>query len=168
MGEKDGSPPVEGVELDPLTAQVIAADAATRPFRMKADRAAVETDAAHLPALMRQLRDEPAFAFDVLLDHAAVDWIEAGEFELVYQLYSTRHGHYLMVAVFVPRAEPLVPTVSTVWPIAEWQEREVYDLFGVLYDDHPDLRRLFLEDDWVGFPLRKDYEDDFMLTEVDS
>jgi NADH:ubiquinone oxidoreductase subunit C len=67
------------------------------------------------------------------------------------------------VVTSVARDNPLVPTVMDIWPIAEWQEREVYDLFGVLYDGHPDLRRLFLEDDWVGFPLRKDYEDDFML-----
>ena len=168
MGEQDGSPPVAGAEPDPLTANITAANAAARPFRKPADRAAVEVDAAQLPALMTQLRDTPEFAFDLLLDHTAVDWLEEELFELFYQLYSTRHGHYLMVTVEVPRANPVVPTVAGVWPIAEWQEREVYDLFGVLYDGHPDLRRLFLEDDWVGFPLRKDYEDDFMLTEVDS
>ncbi len=63
----------------------------------------------------------------------------------------------------VPRGEPVAPTVSALWPIALWQEREAFDLMGVLYDDHPDLRRLFLEDDWVGYPLRKDYKDDYML-----
>jgi NADH-quinone oxidoreductase subunit C len=68
-----------------------------------------------------------------------------------------------MVSVFVGREKPVVPSVSSLWMIAEWQEREVYDLFGVLYDNHSDLRRLFLEDDWVGHPLRKDYQDDFML-----
>jgi NADH:ubiquinone oxidoreductase subunit C len=57
----------------------------------------------------------------------------------------------------------VVPTVSSIWPIAHWQEREVFDLFGVGYDGHPDLRRIFLEDDWLGHPLRKDYHDPDML-----
>ena len=78
-------------------------------------------------------------------------------------LHSTIHGHSLFVTVVVPRDDPTVPTVSDVWPTAHWQEREAYDLLGILYDDHPDLRRLFLEDDWQGFPLRKDYHDDDML-----
>jgi NADH-quinone oxidoreductase subunit C len=63
----------------------------------------------------------------------------------------------------VPRDAAVVPSLASVWPIAEWQEREVYDLMGILYADHPDLRRLFLDDDWQGFPLRKDYEDDYIL-----
>ena len=68
-----------------------------------------------------------------------------------------------MISASVPRDNPVLPTVCGVWPIAQWQEREVYDLFGILYEGHPDLRRLFLEDDWVGFPLRKDYKDDHLL-----
>jgi NADH-quinone oxidoreductase subunit C len=68
-----------------------------------------------------------------------------------------------MVSVSVPRANPVAPTVSTIWEIAQWQEREVYDLFGVRYEGHPDLRRLFLDDNWQGHPLRKDYQDDDML-----
>ena len=112
---------------------------------------------------MERLRDEPAAAFDLLLDHTVIDWLERGLFELVYNLYSTRHGHYLMVSTLVPRDNPIAPTVSNVWPIAHWQEREVYDMFGVQYDGHTDLRRVFLDDDWQGFPLRKDYSDPDML-----
>ena len=59
--------------------------------------------------------------------------------------------------------EWIVVTICSIWRIAEWQEREVFDLFGILYNNHPDLRRIFLEDDWVGFPLRKNYKDNFML-----
>ena len=101
----------------------------------------------------------------MLLDHLAIDWLEEETpcFELVYQLYSLTHNHYLMVSVRLPRDNPVVSTVSSIWACAEFQEREVYDLFGVLYDEHPDLRRLFLEDDWEGFPLRKDYKDDFIM-----
>jgi len=131
--------------------------------REKADRPAVQVPPEKLAALALALRDEPALAFDLLLDHTAIDWIAEERFELVYVLYSTVHGHYLMVTTSVPRGAPVVPTVSAVWPIAHWQEREVFDLMGIQYDDHPDLRRLFLEDEWQGHPLRKDYKDDHML-----
>ncbi len=116
-----------------------------------------------LLGLMQRLRDDPAFAFDLLVDHCAVDWPEQGRFECLYNLFSTIHGHSLLVSVSVPRETPVVPTVSGLWDIALWQEREVFDLMGVLYDNHPDLRRLFLEDDWQGHPLRKDYTDPDML-----
>ena len=148
-----------------LLERVHALDAAAKEARRPADRPAVEVPPASLPAFMEKLAHEPDLAFDMLCAHTAVDWLADGEFELVYQLYSTTRRHYLQVSVFVPREDPVVPTVCRIWPIAEWQEREVYDLFGVLYRDHPDLRRLFLEDDWEGFPLRKDYKDDFMLDE---
>lgn len=131
--------------------------------REKADRPAVRVPADTLAAAMTRLRDDETLAFDMLLDHTAIDWLAAGTFELIYNLYSTVHGHYLMVSATVPRARPVVPTVSGLWDAAHWQEREVFDLLGVEYDGHPDLRRLFLEDDWQGFPLRKDYTDEDML-----
>jgi NADH/F420H2 dehydrogenase subunit C len=127
------------------------------------DRAAGTLPSEALPGLARQLHETDELRFDMLCTHTAIDHLENGVFELIYQLYSTRHRHYLMLSVTVPRDEPVVPTVSPVWAIAEWQEREVYDMFGVMYDNHPDLRRVFLEDDWEGYPLRKDYQDDFML-----
>lgn len=123
----------------------------------------IEILSTSLFSLAKHLRDDDRLAFNMLQLHTAVDWPTEGQFELVYQFYSTRYRYQLRVLVFIPRDNPIVPTLSPLWRIAEWQEREVYDLFGVLYDDHPDLRRLFLEDEWKGFPLRKDYEDDFML-----
>lgn len=131
--------------------------------REKADRPAVHVPPEKLAALALRLRDEPALAFDMLLDHTAIDWIAQEKFELLYILYSTVHGHYLVLTTTVPRAAAVSPTLAAVWPIAHWQEREVFDLMGVRYDDHPDLRRLFLEDEWQGHPLRKDYKDDHML-----
>lgn len=113
--------------------------------------------------LLRWLRDDARLHFDFLQTHTAVDWPDRDCLELVYVLYSTEHGHQLIVRAEIPRSNPVAPTVSELWPIAHWQEREVYDMFGVLYDGHPDLRRLFLEDDWQGFPLRKDYQDEHML-----
>lgn len=131
--------------------------------RDKTDKPAVEAPVAKFLPLMRRLRSYQWLTFDLLLTHTAVDWPEENRFELVYVLYSTVHGHWLIVTTSVPRDNPVAPTVSGIWPIAHWQEREAYDMFGVQYDDHPDLRRVFLEDDWVGFPLRKDYHDDNML-----
>lgn len=113
--------------------------------------------------LLKVLRDDPQYRFDLLLTHTAVDWPEAGQFELVYILFSTHTGMHLQVSAFIPRNNPVAPSVAELWRIAHWQEREVYDLFGVLYDGHDDLRRLFLEDDWNGSPLRKDYADPYML-----
>lgn len=129
----------------------------------RCDRPAVRVPSEALFKLMQRLHDEPELAFDMLCTHTAIDYPPENRFDLVYQLYSVKHGHYLMVAASIPRDKPEASSVSSVWRIAEWQEREVYDLFGVLYVGHPDLRRLFLDDDWKGFPLRKDYKDDFML-----
>ena len=126
----------------------------------KADRAAVEAPVGKLWELMRHLRATSRFAFDMLLDHTAIDRMADGRFELVYNLYSTTYGTSLMVLCTVARESPVVPTMEHLWAAAHWQEREVFDLFGILYDGHSDLRRLFLEDDWKGYPLRKDYKDD--------
>ena len=131
--------------------------------RDKIDSPAVCLPPQRLRPVMQRLRDDPRFGFDLLLDHTAIDWLEQGQIELLYRLYSTVHGHGLVISVRVPRAEPIIASVGDLWPIAHWQEREVFDLFGVLYDGHPDLRRLFLEDDWRGNPLRKDYVDEYML-----
>lgn len=131
--------------------------------REKCNRPAVDVPCVSLVAVLRRLRDEAHLKFDMLCDHTAVDWLAAGRFELVYQLYSTAHRHYLTVCASVPREKPEAPSVSSLWAIAEWQEREVFDMFGVLYSGHPDLRRLLLEDDWQGHPLRKDYVDKDML-----
>lgn len=124
---------------------------------------AVRAPLEKLLPLLRQLRDHEAFAFDMLLDHTAVDWPEQGRFELLYRLFSLRHGHQVLVCADAPREHPMAPTASGLWASAEFLEREVYDLFGIEYDEHPDLRRVFLEDDWQGHPLRKDYQDPGML-----
>jgi len=131
--------------------------------REKTDRPSLAVAASSVPDLLTRLKADEQLAFDVLLDHTAVDWIERGRIELFYQLYSLKHGHYLTVAAEVPREEPVAFSVSGIHRIAEWQEREVYDMFGVLYEGHPDLRRLLLEDSWIGHPLRKDYHDDHII-----
>jgi len=80
------------------------------------------------------------------------------ELQVVYHLFSMNHKHKMTIKVHVPKDDPHVPTVSKVWPTANWHERETYDLIGVEFDGHEDLRRILLPDDWVGHPLRKDYE----------
>lgn len=145
---------------------LIAAVQALHPeakVREQADRPTLIIAADALVGLAKQLRDDPALRLDLLETHTAIDWLEEDRFELLYLLTSVPHGHHLTLSVSIDRDEPVAPTLCEVYPIAQWLEREVYDMFGILYDNHPDLRRLFLEDDWVGFPLRKDYEDDFML-----
>lgn len=131
--------------------------------REKSDRTAVKVPVEYLLLVMLKLRDQEPLKFDMLCCSTAIDWLKDGKIELVYQLYSTVHRHYLMVGVSLDRKSAVAPSVSALWEIAEWQERETYDLFGVRFTNHPDLRRLLLEDDWKGHPLRKDYVDDFML-----
>lgn len=157
-------PEPEPEPQDELVTKILALGLSVIPYQGNADCPAVQLPVTNLLGLMKTLRDDPAFAFEMLTSHTAVDRIEQGKFELVYYLYSMANQKRLLVSVTVPRDNPVVPTLLSVWQIAEWQEREVYDLFGVEYDNHPDLRRVFLEDDWKGFPLRKDYKDDFMLT----
>lgn len=163
--ENNNPPPPPNPELvkkEKLIAlvQALHPDITVQP---KADRAALIVPKDQWPVIALKLKVNEAFQFDMLCDHAAVDWPKDQIIELVYQLYSTSLKHYLMICVQIPRAEPKAESVSSIWPIAEWQEREVYDLFGVQYRNHPDLRRIFLEDDWKGHPLLKDYQDDFML-----
>ena len=150
------------MEPSELQAAVVTLDP-SHQVREKADRPAVAVTLECFLSTMKKLKEDPFFGFDMLCAHAAIDWPKEERIELVYQLYSTLNQHYLMISLSLPRANPVAPSVCSLWKIAEWQEREVYDLFGVLYSSHPDLRRVFLEDDWQGFPLRKDYQDDFIL-----
>jgi NADH-quinone oxidoreductase subunit C len=103
------------------------------------------------------LRDEESLQFDFLSSLSGVDYDEEN-LAVVYNLYSFVHKHKLMIKVIVPKNEPNVKTVSNIWTTADWHEREAYDLFGIVFEDHPDLRRILLPDDWEGYPLRKDYK----------
>ena len=79
--------------------------------------------------------------------------------EVVYHLFSYEHRHKFVLKVHLPREGAHVPTVEGTWAVANWHEREAYDLFGIVFDGHSDLRRILLPDDWVGHPLRKDWVD---------
>jgi len=105
----------------------------------------------------RILHDE--FGFDMLLDETAVDYWpeESPRFHLVYHVYSTQKNLVLCVRVPIPGANPSVPTLEKIYPNANWKEREVWDMFGIHFDGHSDMRRIIMPYDWEGHPLRKDY-----------
>ncbi len=118
------------------------------------------------------LRDDERLAFDSLMNLSGVDLadgekkkLEDGSFEIVgghlatyYHLHSFKHNHKLTLKVLLPRENPVVPSVERVWRSADWHEREAYDLFGIVFEGHHNLKRILLPDDWDGYPLRKDYK----------
>jgi NADH-quinone oxidoreductase subunit C len=111
-----------------------------------------------VPAAARALRDRPELRFAFLAELTAVDyWPREPRFELVYVLVSIEHRARLRMKVRLQADDARVGTVTGVWPAANWLEREVWDLFGITFDGHPDPRRLLMPEDWEGYPLRKDY-----------
>ncbi|HVP68542.1 MAG TPA: NADH-quinone oxidoreductase subunit C [Anaeromyxobacteraceae bacterium] len=115
--------------------------------------------AERLVDVCRYLKETPGVELDFCEDLTALDWPKRNVIEVVYHLFSYKHRHGIVLKVEAARAEPRVPSVEGVWKAANWMEREVYDLFGVSFAGHPDLRRVMLPDDWVGHPLRKDYQE---------
>jgi NADH-quinone oxidoreductase subunit C len=105
----------------------------------------------------RFLRDTPEAGFDFCSDVTASDWpTRPQRFDVIYCLFSTRHRRRVRLKVRAAESEP-VPSVSGIWPAANWLEREVYDLFGVNFTGHPNRKRILMPDDWQGYPQRKDY-----------
>jgi NADH-quinone oxidoreductase subunit C len=124
--------------------------------------------------ILQLLRDDPDLAYSFLSECLGVDYLDARtgdyilgkdhRFEVVYNLYSlpnsltgAGHNRRFFVKVGVPEDDPVVPSVVSVYPGAEFPEREIYDMFGVTFEGHPDLRRILMADDWQGHPQRKDY-----------
>jgi len=105
--------------------------------------------------IARHLKENPAFRFNYLMCISGVDWKDY--LQTVYHLYSIDFRNYVTLKVNVPRDNPKMPSCTSVWRAADWMEREVYDLFGIVFEGHPDLRRILLPEDWEGYPLRKDY-----------
>jgi NADH-quinone oxidoreductase subunit C len=158
-------------------------DRLLRPFRpwllghdFQATDPWIEVRPDGLPEIGRYLRDAGELAFNMLHCITAVDYFEPDakkaaqvdwqpHLELIYHLSSMTERHRLVLKLRLPRwldgeagELPEVPSVTSVWSTAEWHEREVYDLMGVHFLGHPDLRRILCPEDWVGHPLRKDYE----------
>ena len=117
----------------------------------------VHVDAVDWPAVAEFLRTDPAMRFDWLRDLAGIDYVADGKMCVVYDLWSFERRQVFAVKVYCPRESPHVASVTHLWPAANWHEREAFDLLGIVFDGHPDLRRILCSDDWEGFPLRKDY-----------
>lgn len=134
----------------------------------------IEVAPAAITEVCRFLRDDAELQFDTLSNLCGVDWLETDRkkkqlpdprVEVVYHLFSLPHRHRLVVKVKLPRWKdniagqlPEIPSVTSVWAIADWHEREAYDLVGIRFTGHPRLRRILCAEDWEGHPLRKDYD----------
>lgn len=120
----------------------------------------LEVPVDHLGVMMEFLHTNSRLYFDMLSCVTGVDLgEESGKMEVIYHLCSIPKGLNLAVVVSLEREKPVVPTVSNIWRTANWHEREAFDLLGIKFEGHPDLRRILLPNDWEGHPLRKDYRE---------
>ena len=117
----------------------------------------VVVDAATLAKLITYLKDDESLQLDSLMNLAGHDPDGESDLSVIYHLYSTELKHYITLKVFTPRTEPKVASIADIHRTADWHEREAFDLYGINFEGHPDLKRILLEDDWEGYPLRKDY-----------
>jgi len=151
MSAFDVSGLVEGLREGPLAGAIL-------EFHDRLGDATVRVDPARIVPLMTHLRDAEGLEFDMLSDLCAVDYLgEEPRFEVVYHLYSVARNHRLRVKARVAEDACEIDSVKPVWASADWMEREVFDLYGVSFRHHGDLRRILLYDEFEGHPLRKDY-----------
>jgi NADH-quinone oxidoreductase subunit C len=148
------------VTPETLRARVLALvpGATALPLAETHGQAVVMVPRDRLPAAWCTLRDDDATRFEQLLDVTAVDYLgRTPRFEVVYQLHSLTRRHRLRLKVTVDEGDAVVPSAAAVWKSALWAEREVFDLFGIRFAGHPDLRRILMYPGFEGHPLRKDY-----------
>lgn len=117
----------------------------------------VHINAADVRPVMEFLLRDPRMKFDWLACLSGMDYVADDQMCVIYDLYSFDLKHTFAVKAYCLREDPNVPTVSDLWPAADWHEREAFDMFGINFEGHPDLRRILCADDWEGYPLRKDY-----------
>lgn len=144
-------------EIVSLLSDIVTAD------QIKIDRAstphAIIVDKAKLTEVLQTLQQNTSTYFDMLSCITGIDnGPQAGTMEVVYNLYSIPYNLHLMVKVIIPRENPVIDTVTHIWKSADWMEREVFDMYGIIFTNHPDLRRILMPADWEGYPLRKDYK----------
>jgi NADH-quinone oxidoreductase subunit C len=128
-------------------------DRPPRPSPVNADSLEIERD--QIVEVAHYLRDDEELAFDFLICLFGADYLT--HLELIYIFHSYAKNHQLIVRTRIEREEPAIQSISGIYPGANWHEREAYDLFGIRFTDHPDLRRILLPDDWEGYPMRKDF-----------
>ncbi|MCE3008360.1 MAG: NADH-quinone oxidoreductase subunit C [Bacteroidetes bacterium] len=114
---------------------------------------------------MSFLRNDPDFYLDFLASLCGVD--DGEQLWVVYHLYSIPYGYSLVLKVALARDNPVVDSISDIYAAANWHERETYDLFGITFANHPDLRRILLPEDWAGHPMRKDYQEADSYHDID-
>lgn len=120
---------------------------------------AIKIASTDLVAVMEKLFHDPSVYFDMLSCVTGIDnGPVASTMEVAYNLYSIPFNHHLMVKVILPCENPVVDSVSHIWKTADWHEREIFDMYGIRFNNHPDLRRILMPADWEGHPLRKDYK----------
>ncbi len=131
---------------------------AVRDTHARLGDATAQVDPARIVDVLRFLRDDPVLEFDMLMDVTAVDYLgQEPRFEVVYHLYASTKHHRVRIKARVSEADAEIDSAVPLWPSANWMEREVYDMYGIRFRDHPDLRRLLLYDEFEGHPLSKDY-----------
>ncbi|GMQ84779.1 MAG: hypothetical protein BMS9Abin07_0344 [Acidimicrobiia bacterium] len=149
--------PDVGVADDPILAAVVAVAASAKVTVTRAGpvQLAVEVSRRDYPALVEAVKEG---GFETFIDLCAVDHLaREPRFDVVVNLLSTQHTRRLLIKVGVANDDPSLPSISTIYPGANFYEREAWDMFGIVFDGHPDLTRLLMPDEWVGHPLRKDY-----------
>lgn len=114
--------------------------------------------AAHWLEIAEYIKHDPDLNLNYLMCISGVDYVADDKLACVYDLRSMTHKHEFAFKVFTDRNAPAIASVADLWPAAEWHEREIFDLFGIDFPGHPDMRRILLPEDWIGHPLRKDYE----------
>ena len=149
----------EAPQQDPIAQRLRALDpqSVAEVIEFRGERTLV-VPRSHLLRVAQFLRDEKELAFNFLSDISTVDRFPIEpRFELNYHLLSIPRKDRVRLRVRIHAADPIAPSVIPVWPTANWLEREIFDLFGLRFEGHPELRRMLLPDDWEGYPLRKDY-----------
>ena len=135
-------------------------DAVLATHEFRGDETAVVKKESAL-AVFRFLKEDPGFDFNILMDLGGVDYLNFGEarprFEVVYHLYSLNKNHRVRIKVPVDEKNLTVESIAGIWPAADWYEREVWDMFGIHFKGHPNLKRILMYEEFVGHPLRKDY-----------
>jgi NADH-quinone oxidoreductase subunit C len=146
------------MDMDAIAARLVAVFPDLQDVRVQEpDTVVARCDKDALHKLAQGLKDDAEVGYETLNFIAGVDRVK--HFESVYHVYSWKTNTYLELHVEVPRGKAELATVTDVWPAADWHEREAWDMVGIRYLGHPDLRRILLKDDFVGHPLRKDYVD---------
>jgi len=117
----------------------------------------IHVDASEWRPIAEFMRRDPRLQLDWLANLSGVDYVADGKMCVVYDLWSFELRHSFAVKAYCPRDNPHMPSVCDLWRAADWHEREAFDMLGIIFDSHPDLRRILCADDWEGYPLRKDY-----------